>query len=208
MAAMRQVLFVQGGGAGTYDEWDGRLVDSLRRELGDGWEVRYPRMPGEDDPDPAAWSAAIRGEMTLMDDGVVVVGHSVGGTILAGMIGDGTMGGSGPIGDATMGGSGPIGDATMGGSRPVGDGGTVGVGVPERRLGGIVLIAAPFVEGPELPPDVPVHVFHGLADETIPPGHAEAYGKAIPHAGVSLLPDRDHQLGDDLSEVARVISGW
>lgn len=31
---IRQVLFIQGGGAGTHDEWDGKLVESLRRELG------------------------------------------------------------------------------------------------------------------------------------------------------------------------------
>ncbi len=40
-----QVLFVQGGGAGVHDEWDNKLVDSLTRELGDGFEIRYPRMP-------------------------------------------------------------------------------------------------------------------------------------------------------------------
>lgn len=47
---MQDILFIQGGGAGTYDEWDNKLVDSLRRELGEGFEVRYPRMPDEDDP--------------------------------------------------------------------------------------------------------------------------------------------------------------
>ena len=46
----QQILFIQGGGAGAHDEWDDKLVDSLRRELGDGYEVRYPRMPDEDDP--------------------------------------------------------------------------------------------------------------------------------------------------------------
>ena len=39
----RQVLFIQGGGAGAHDEWDVRLVDDLQRALGDEYEVRYPR---------------------------------------------------------------------------------------------------------------------------------------------------------------------
>ena len=82
MTPARQVLFVQGGGAGAHDEWDDKLVDSLRRQLGDGYEVRYPRMPDEDDPSYAGWSRAIRGEMTALADGAVVAGHSVGGTIL------------------------------------------------------------------------------------------------------------------------------
>ena len=60
MAGTRQILFIQGGGAGAHDEWDDKLFDSLRRELGDGYEVRYPRMPDEDDPSYARWSEAIR----------------------------------------------------------------------------------------------------------------------------------------------------
>ena len=82
MTGTRQILFIQGGGAGTHDEWDNKLVESLRRELGDGYEVRYPRMPDEGDPSHATWSPAIRREMADLDDGAIVAGHSVGATIL------------------------------------------------------------------------------------------------------------------------------
>ncbi|HQY34715.1 MAG TPA: alpha/beta hydrolase [Actinotalea sp.] len=78
----RQVLFVQGGGAGTHDAWDDVLVASLTRHLGPGHEVRYPRMPEEGAPSYPRWSAAIGREMADLDEGAVVVGHSVGGTIL------------------------------------------------------------------------------------------------------------------------------
>ena len=92
---------------------------------------------------------------------------------------------------------------------------------PERELAGIVLISAPFVgpggwggDGFELPPDlgarlppgVPVHVFHGLADETAPPQHADLFARAIPQAQLHRLPGRDHQLDDDLGPVADVIA--
>ena len=178
----QQVLFIQGGGSAAHDEWDDKLVDSLRRELGDGYEVRYPRMPDEDDPNYARWSAAIRRELAGLDDGAIVAGHSVGATILVQALAE----------------------------RP-----------PERVLGAIVLIAAPFVgeggwPGDEfrLPSDLGarisegarVHVFHGLADETVPPSHAELYARAIPQAQVHRLPGRDHQLNNDLSEVAKAIS--
>jgi hypothetical protein len=181
MAGTRQVLFIQGGGAGAHDEWDDKLVDGLRRELGTGYEVRYPRMPDEADPTYATWSAAIRREMAALDDGAVVAGHSVGGTILINALGE----------------------------RP-----------PPRELGAIVLVAAPFVGaggwpgdefelpddlGTRLPQGVPVHVFHGLQDETAPPSHADLYARAIPRAQVHRLPGRDHQLCNDVSEVARAI---
>lgn len=182
MVRTRQILFIQGGGAGAHDDWDDKLFDSLRRELGDGWEVRYPRMPAEDDPSYARWSPAIRREMTALDDGAVVAGHSVGGTILIKVLAEGS---------------------------------------PELELGSIVLIAAPFVGadgwpghefelphdlGARLPQGVPVHVFHGLADETAPPSHADLYARAIPQAHLHRLPGRDHQLDNDLSEVAKTMS--
>jgi pimeloyl-ACP methyl ester carboxylesterase len=181
MAGPRQVLFVQGGGAGVHDEWDARLVDSLRRHLGNGYDVRYPRMPDEDDPSYSGWSSVLRQEMTALADGAVVVGHSVGGTILINALADWPL---------------------------------------TRDLRAIVLIAAPYVGaggwpggefesphdlGARLPRGVPVHVFQGLQDQTTPPSHADLYADAIPQTQVHWLPGRDHQLNDDLSEVATTI---
>jgi hypothetical protein len=48
-------------------------------------------------------------------------------------------------------------------------------------------------------------VFHGLQDKTVPPSHAGLYGLAIPWARVRQLPGLDHQLNDDLSEVAEAV---
>lgn len=181
MAGTRQILFIQGGGAGAHDEWDDKLVDSLSRELGDGYEVRYPCMPDEEDPTYARWSPAIRRAMADLDDGAVVAGHSVGATVLINVLTD----------------------------RP-----------PKPELTAIVLIAAPFVGpdgwpgdefelphdlGARLPQGVPVHVFHGLQDETAPPSHADLYARAIPQARLHRLPGRNHQLDNDLSEVAKII---
>jgi predicted alpha/beta hydrolase family esterase len=181
MTAARQVLFIQGGGAGAHDEWDDKLVDSLRRELGDACEIRYPRMPAEDDPSDAAWGPAISGAMATLEDGDIVVGHSVGGTLLVHAIAE----------------------------RP-----------PDVALAAIVLLAAPFVGvggwpseefvlpsdlGALLPDSVPVHVFHGLEDDAVPPAHADLYARAIPQAQLHRLPGRDHQLGNDLGDVATLI---
>ena len=177
----RQVLFIQGAGEGTHDEWDDKLVASLRAGLGPGFDVRYPRMPAEDDPSAATWVPAIRQGLATLQDGDVVVGHSVGATLLVHALAD----------------------------QP-----------PDVSLGAIVLIAAPFVgdggwpadevEPPSdlatgLPPGVPVHVFHGLDDDEVPPAHADLYARAITGATVHLWPGRDHQLGDDLADVASVL---
>jgi hypothetical protein len=56
-----------------------------------------------------------------------------------------------------------------------------------------------------LPPGLRVYLYQGSADETVPPTHVELYAEAIPDAVVRRLRGRDHQLGNDLSEVARDI---
>jgi predicted alpha/beta hydrolase family esterase len=179
VAVVRRVLFVQG--AGAHDEWDQRLVDNLRRELGDGYEVRYPLMPDEKDPTYAAWSGALRREMAGLADGDVVVGHSVGGTILVATLAETQPG---PALAAIVLIAAPF----------VGPGGWPG---DEFELAGDL--------GARLPPSAQVHVFHGLNDETAPPSHADLYARAIPQAHLHLVPGRDHQLNDDLGAVARVI---
>ena len=183
MAGSRQVLFLQGGGVGVHDEWDDKLVDSLRRKLGDGYQVRYPRLPQEDDPSYIRWSVAIRRELADLPDGAVVVGHSVGGTFLINALAERST---------------------------------------KRELQAVILIAAPFVGpggwpgeefelphdlGARLPPDATVHLFHGLQDDTVPPLHADLYAAVIPQAQVHRLPRRNHQLDNDLTEVANTITG-
>ncbi len=74
------VLFIQGGSTGAYDA-DRPLADSLRDELGAGFEVRYPRMVDEDEPDVDAWGRQIDQELDAMP-GDVVVGHSIGASVV------------------------------------------------------------------------------------------------------------------------------
>jgi predicted alpha/beta hydrolase family esterase len=177
----RQVLFIQGGGEGVHDHWDDKLVASLERALGPGYEIRYPLMPDEADPRASPWKKAIGKEIAALDDGAILVGHSVGGTMLISALAD----------------------------RP-----------PAKRLGGVVLVSAPFIGdggwpsddiepmdglGPRLPAEVDIHLFHGSADETAPLAHVDLYARAIPQAHTHKLEGRDHQLDNDMSEVAAVI---
>lgn len=76
-----RVLFVQGGGEGAHAE-DAPLADALRRKLGSGFDVRFPQMPGEADPKVEAWKRKISSELAQIPGRVILVGHSVGGSIL------------------------------------------------------------------------------------------------------------------------------
>jgi serine hydrolase len=75
------VLFIQGGGKGAHSE-DAPLANSLKRALGPKYEVRFPRMPGEADPNVEAWKEKISSELSRIPGMVILVAHSVGGSIL------------------------------------------------------------------------------------------------------------------------------
>ena len=75
------VLFVQGGGKGAYDE-DAALAASLERALGGEYDVHFPRMPDEADPNGKSWKRKISAGLSRLRGKVLLVGHSVGGSIL------------------------------------------------------------------------------------------------------------------------------
>lgn len=174
-----QVLFIQGGGEGARDEWDEKLVESLKRTLGDEYEVSYPRMPDEADPKYVKWAAAIEEAMGALDDGAIVVGHSIGATVLINYL------------------------ATR----------------LRKKLGAVVLLAAPYIGkggwpseeiegdqelGKSFPSELPIHLFHGDGDDEVPVAHVGHYAKSIPQAVVHRVK-ADHQLNNDMSDVAKVI---
>lgn len=177
----KQILFIQGGGETTHDEWDNKLVDSLRHHLGEAYAIRYPRMPDEADPRYATWKAALLKEFESLEDGAILVGHSLGATVLI---------------------------HTLAEERPA------------FRPGAVILIAPPFIgEGgwesdetvervdfsERLPASLPILIYYGEDDDTVPFAHIELYAKSIPSAVVCSLPQRDHQLGNDLGDVAKDI---
>jgi predicted alpha/beta hydrolase family esterase len=173
-----KVLFVQGGGKGAHDEWDRKLVDSLTKELGPGYDVSYPRMPDEADPNYERWREALGKEFAQLGKGAILVGHSMGATILISMLA----------------------------AEP-----------PDPLPRAVLLISTPFVGeggwpsediasmsdlGRKLPSAFPVYLYHGTADTTVPLQHASLYERAISRARITRLEGRDHQLNNDLSEVA------
>jgi predicted alpha/beta hydrolase family esterase len=180
-AMARRILFVQGGGEGAHDKWDNKLVHSLSRHLGTGFEISYPHMPREEDPNYAAWKTAIEKEMARLGEGVIVVGHSIGGMILINALAERPQ-------------RSPLAGIFLVSAPYAGEGGWPPEGFePRKRLGA------------DLPPSVPIYLYHGSADDTAPIAHLDLYAAAIPQAVTRRLEGRDHQLGNDLTEVAHDI---
>jgi predicted alpha/beta hydrolase family esterase len=174
----QHVLFVQGGGKDAH-AWDAKLARSLANELGPGYDVAFPEMPNEADPNYAAWRRCILDELEALGEGVVLAGHSLGGSMLLKMLTEGDFG-----------------DA----------------------LRGVFIISAPFFHETEggpwaeaqippnaedrLPAGLPVFLYHGQDDDEVPFSHLGLHAKALPRAQTRALAGRNHQLNDDLTEVA------
>ena len=176
-----RVLFIQGGGDGAHDQWDDKLVESLRRTLGPDYEIRYPRMPNEADPRYLRWKNALREELAKLDEGAILIGHSIGGTVLLSALAEEPPDWA-PSGIFVI-------------SAPF-----VGVdGWPSEEMPPMRNLGA------RLPAHLPVYFYHGSQDQSVPFEHVDLYEKAIPQAAVRRLTGRNHQLNNDLSGVAMEI---
>ncbi len=176
----KPVLFVQGGGAGAHRE-DAALAESLRAALGPEFGVSYPQMPMEDDPDQSRWASRIAHEMSQMGDGAILVGHSVGATILLTML--------------------------LEGGKHERIAGVMLLAAPFMGQGGweVPGFALPRDSQDRFPAAVPLYFYHGEDDETVPFTHAELYARVFPRALLRRIQGCNHQFNEDLAIVAEDI---
>src|ERR1700712_2102272 len=78
---IKQILFIQGAGKNAHKE-DAKLAQSLKRLLGSSYDVHFPVMKKEEDASYKEWAAQISDEIDALTGKIIVVGHSVGGSIL------------------------------------------------------------------------------------------------------------------------------
>lgn len=186
MSRRKQVLFLQGGGAGAFHE-DRKLAESLSDALGSAYQIHYSAMPHEDDPDYELWRQKIEQMMEQLGDGVLLCGHSVGAYILLKSIVEHQLA-----------------------SKPAG---IFLIATPFVGTGGwqIVGMALPEDTAANLPRNVPLFFYHARDDETVPFAHLALYRQKLPHAVARELEQGGHQLNNDLSAVAadieRVVNG-
>jgi hypothetical protein len=178
------VLFVQGAGDGSYVE-DQRLVDSLQRALGSGFAVHYPPMPDEENAPYEEWRDLIAQRLRELPVRVVMVGHSVGASVLLRWLSEGAP-------DEAM-----LGVFLIAGPFWGGDGWHY-EGYEELEL-------VPGIAD-RLRPDLPVVLYHCRDDAVVPFAHLALFAHEIPGATIRAYDTGGHQLNDDLTPVAMDIS--
>jgi predicted alpha/beta hydrolase family esterase len=78
----QSILFVQGAGRMQEPDGSGRLAAYLASELGPRYRVIAPEMPNADAPRYKPWRDRIEQELEVIDEDVIIVGHSFGGSVV------------------------------------------------------------------------------------------------------------------------------
>ena len=173
------VLFVQGAASGANAE-DALLADSLRNELGEAFVVRYPSMVDEDDFEFVQWADQIDSEIASLRGDVIVVGHSVGASVVAKHLSETEL------------------DPRIVGVFLLATPFWSGDGIWTWEEGKLERSAAE-----RLSERVPVFLYHCEDDEVIPFSHLQPTADYLRDATVRKLSTGGHQFGNDLAVVAR-----
>ena len=179
----KHVLFIQGVGEGAF-EADKKLAASLRKSLGTDYEVHYPAMVDEDNASYDKWKPQIEKELAALQGPVILVGHSVGASIVIKWLSETEV--KKPLAGIFL-----IATPFWGGNG--------------WRYEGYEKLALPKGFAAKLPKGASIFLYQSRDDETVPFAHLALYAQVLPKATVREIDAGGHQLNNDLSEVARDI---
>jgi hypothetical protein len=163
------VLFLHSSGPQGPGEGSEPFARRLQEELGEGYEVRFPVMPGTaEDPHYEPWRDRLASELEMLEGKSILFGHSLGGSVALKYC------------------------AERGFEERVA--GLISVATPfwgtdeDWELEWALPEGFPR-EGPSLPPTT---LFHSRDDDVIPFAHLERYAKRLPSAEVHPLDGYGH----------------
>lgn len=175
----KQVLFLRGGRGEAAYEADGLLVGALRKGLGADYEVRYPKMPFDDDVGYAGWKADIAAELSIPSDEVFLVAHSVGGATLLKYLVEERV------------------EKRIAGLFLLA---TPFFGADEKWNYAEMKLPQDFAR--RLPAIPRICLYHNRDDETVPFAHLAFYAARLPHSTTREHEGGGHQFRNGLAEVA------
>ncbi|RZL97293.1 MAG: hypothetical protein EOO88_62670 [Pedobacter sp.] len=178
----KKILFIQGGGEDGY-QGDQVLVDSLKTELGKEYTLRYPQLESDEEAPDFGWTKQIHDEMQGMDDDFVLVGHSLGASMILKMLSENEAG-SKMVAVFLL-------------AAPY------WTGNEEWKAG--LKLKPGYAE--QLPSELPLYFFHCKDDEEVPFEQFEQYKAEIKQAEFTEFASGGHLFENRLEKVAKEVSG-
>ncbi|QBD77663.1 alpha/beta fold hydrolase [Ktedonosporobacter rubrisoli] len=176
----KQILFIHGSGNQHDPFGSGKLVAFLRQQLGSDYQVLAPDMPDADNPRYLPWRDQIEQELGKLDTDALVIGHSVGGSILLKYLAEGTY------------------------QKPIA--GLFLVSAPYwERQGWQLEYAVPEDFAAHLPTIRHLFLYHSRDDEEVPFSSLGRYQEQLPQATVRVIDGKEHSFTEGLPLLAQDI---
>ncbi|GHO57878.1 RBBP9/YdeN family alpha/beta hydrolase [Ktedonobacter robiniae] len=176
----KQILFIQGAGNQHKPLGSGKLVASLRQQLGSDYQVLAPDMPDPNHPRYLAWRDQIEQELGKLDADALLIGHSLGGSMLLKYLAEGTY------------------------QKPIA--GLFLVAVPYWGKQDWELEYAVLDDfASRLPPIRQLFLYHSRSDEEVPFSSLRRYQEKLPQATVRVFDGKEHSFTEGLPLLAQDI---
>ncbi|MEC5425285.1 alpha/beta hydrolase [Virgibacillus sp. C22-A2] len=78
----KQVLFIHSAGAQEFHQGSNELAAYVQKALGAEYNLLYPKMPNPENPEYTLWKVQLEKELTALEGEVVLIGHSLGCSVL------------------------------------------------------------------------------------------------------------------------------
>lgn len=189
----QQILVIHGGDAfATYEEYIEFLKEfeidpymnrmggwrsNLEQALGDKYEVFLPQMPNYFNVKHIEWKIWFEKYFPFLRDGVILIGHSFGGTFLAKYLSEHTL--------------------------PFKVKGTFFVSSPYSRDGEREVVEHVLPESLSglIDQGGKIFLYHSKDDSVVPFSEIEKYKLQLPQAKITIFEDRDHFSQEEFPEI-------
>jgi predicted alpha/beta hydrolase family esterase len=174
-----EVLFIHSAGPQSGEQGSAPLLKHLRHDLGPGFRIHAPHMPGTDEPSSARWQGKL-GELLSADvPPRILVGHSLGASELLKYLSGHAL------------------------RHP--PGGLFLVATPFWKREEFALQPG-FAHA--LPQALQVWLYQGRDDEQLDASHLSRYAEVLPRATARLLDRGGHTFPQGLQELARDLAAF
>ena len=178
---MKEVLFIQCAGPQGHHEGSDYLVTYLRNALGPGYQVLFPEMPDPENPHYKRWKGKLKKELASTDDKLILVGHSLGASVILKFLSEETF------------------QKSISGLFLIG---AVYWGKKDWEVKEYIL-SKDFSS--KLPPIPKIFLYHSKDDEVVPVDHLRYFAEVLPNARVREFNGRGHLFGRGLPELVEDI---
>lgn len=174
----KQILFLHSAGPQGKNEGSSGLVAYLQKELSHDYNVQFPKMPNPDEPDYEAWRKKTEEELSKVEDGVILVGHSLGGSVLLKQLSEHPF------------------------NKQIAGLFLVATPFWGKDMEEYMLADDFASKLPEIPI---IMLYHSRHDEWVPFSHLRTYAKKLPKAYVRELYGDEHEFRDGIEELVQDI---